>query len=59
MSEWRDIASAPKDGTRVLLAKKGVHAMHTAFWRDGVWHCGNLQYFNGPTHWQPLPLPPA
>lgn len=56
--DWQPIETAPKDETRVLLAKKGVHSMHTAFWRGGIWHCGNLQYFNSPTHWMPLPEPP-
>lgn len=60
MSEWQPIATAPKDETRGLLAREGVHAMHTAFWRNGVWMCGGMsQYFNGPTHWQPLPDPPV
>mgnify|MGYP000894219903 CR=1 FL=1 len=55
---WRPIETAPKDGTRVLLARVGIDAMHTAFWRGSTWHCGGLQYFNNPTHWQPLPSAP-
>lgn len=54
---WQPIESAPKDGTRVLLSKLG--AMHTAFYRNGGWECGNLHYFNSPTHWMPLPAPPV
>lgn len=59
MSEWRPIETAPKDETRVLLARAGIPSMHTAFWRGGVWMCGGHQYFNNPTHWMPLPEPPA
>jgi hypothetical protein len=59
MAEWQPIATAPTDGTRVLLGRVGVHAMHTAFWRDDLWRTGNLGYFNNPTHWMPLPAPPA
>lgn len=59
MSEWQPIETAPKDETRVLLGRAGVPSLHTAFWRGGVWHCGNLSYFNNPTHWMPLPAPPV
>lgn len=57
--EWQNINTAPKDETRVLLARAGIAAIHTAFWRSGVWHCGNVSYFNNPTHWMPLPTPPV
>lgn len=51
-----DMDSAPRDGTRVLLMKGGVNeGMHTAFFLNGVWSCGNRQYFNAPTAWMPLP----
>lgn len=59
LTGWQPIATAPKDETRILLARAGVAAMHTAFWRGGVWHCGNLSYFNNPTHWMPLPAAPV
>jgi hypothetical protein len=55
---WQPIETAPRDGTRVLLARAGIEAQHTAFWSEGVWRCGNQQYFNKPTHWRPLPPPP-
>lgn len=58
-NEWQPIETAPKDETRVLLGRAGVHAMHTAFWRGGIWHCGGHSYFNNPTHWMPLPEHPS
>lgn len=63
---WRDIASAPKDGTRVLLA-------HASAAFDGWWDDGEGAWVDGetdndgdyiayrPSHWMPLPplpLPP-
>lgn len=67
--KWRPIESAPKDGTRLMLAKIVGHpANPTALWwacaglwsdrwnnwNDGVEPCG----LAGPTHWLPLPPPP-
>lgn len=56
--EWQPIETAPKDGTPVLVA--------TAFWvRDAYWsHAFEGWYSNHsavppPTHWMPLPPPPA
>lgn len=56
---WQPIDTAPKDETRVLLVRNDNPTMHTAFWRGGTWQCGNGQYFNNPTHWMALPMPPA
>lgn len=67
MSEWKDIETAPKDGTHVLVADSGV--VGEAFFErhDGLWywsgnhwtdaHDGSLG-LPGPTHWQPLPEAP-
>lgn len=72
-SHWQPIATAPKDGTRVLLAEPGyltgmpVHNLVTGWW------CPSAHYFEGgswcddrhisenvlATHWMPLPEPPA
>jgi hypothetical protein len=60
--EWRDIASAPMDGTHVLGANIyrgeynsiGEYWMPPArkeFWTDGEWRVY-------PTHWLPLPATP-
>ena len=53
---WRDIASAPKDGTRILVSRKYDAYDHDLIgidhWRDGGWF-SRLQM--QPTHWRPLP----
>ncbi len=66
-SGWQEIASAPKDGTRLLLARKQVMsgeltvvsghwnsggAMHMPHWST----CANIHDW---THWMPLPDPPS
>ena len=78
--KWQDIATAPKDGTVVLLFQEGRIA--TGIWIDtshevqeevardgnrvtfewvkqvsGYWDTSDDIYV--PTHWQPLPSPPA
>lgn len=59
---WQPIATAPKDGTRLLLWDgilqfTGWCAEHIGsgerFWTDG--HLGRAY----PTHWMPLPDPPS
>jgi len=65
MSEWRQIETAPKDGTRILLWPMGnKHSRHV---RSGYWHQPANPEAPGfwmpgagrPTHWQPLPEPPS
>lgn len=62
MTAWRDISTAPKDGTRILLTAPygdvpgnwiGVGAFYCAAWRDD-----RTYVLFGPTHWMPLPPPP-
>jgi hypothetical protein len=62
---WQPIETAPKDGTRVLLANRRyrfVDAGH--YWRNAnKRHPRKRWVWNGwprhePTHWQPLPAPP-
>lgn len=72
--QWLPIESAPKDGTRILLffpndvgvisgewnferfyEKPRPHFTHDQEQRWGVRH----MRANQPTHWQPLPPPPA
>jgi hypothetical protein len=65
---WQPIATAPKDGSKIILAKIAGHPAHvTAFWWaasgswsakyerwwDGVEPCG----FASPSHWMQIPLP--
>lgn len=69
MSEWQDIASAPKDGTRIMgwWPRAGDNGMcgiaewiapardYCPHWTwDGAWTPGIE-----PTHWMPLPDAPA
>jgi hypothetical protein len=71
--EWREIESAPKDGTRVLLYTPyrcdncpDSSGMCVAYWHDliGDW-CGGMlpsgrpvRFSHDNTHWRPLPAPP-
>jgi hypothetical protein len=71
---WQDIASAPRDGTEVLISGP-THPVSTAFWSDSIWASVNnptpnqgggwIQeehrsdtYVFTPTHWMPLPASP-
>ena len=64
---WRSIESAPRDGTRVLLCHSGyAHPFYDRdrmprvwvdFFRGGSWY--NTAPSGQPTHWRPLPQPPA
>lgn len=67
---WRDIASAPRDGTRFLAFGGGLDAVETAYWSGDVccWCAESVtlddlddesEGYCRPTHWQPLPAPPA
>lgn len=63
-SEWRDIASAPKDGTPVLLANARDGSIRWSLWsedrwRDGQKRVGGQVNMDSPTHWMPLPAPPT
>ncbi len=64
MSEWQPIETAPKDGTRVLAArkwKKGQWVYRIAHWADrglGNWVSDPGEWLVQPTHWQPLPPAP-
>jgi hypothetical protein len=64
--EWQPIATAPKDGTRVLLwwAKDARSRIRILRWDsdlynpEGRWTDGEYDY-DMPSHWMPLPDPPT
>lgn len=59
MSEWQPIATAPRDGTSVLIAVDGL--VHLGRWFGGAkWQIADRAFdARSPTHWLPLPAPPA
>lgn len=63
MSEWRPIETAPKDGTLVLLSIGGeVHiGLFTNGWGGPDWYDYDEKgaFMFEPTHWMPIPPPPA
>lgn len=67
MSEWQDISTAPKDGTKVLLYSKDDESeiIEVCYWiEEGIydepgWFCSDEEFcFVHPTHWMPIPDPP-
>lgn len=63
MSEWQPIETAPKDGTRVLLFRRGWAESVSVGWWGGLWETWNVaggitSEFVHPTHWMPIPEPP-
>jgi hypothetical protein len=58
---WQPIETAPRNGTRIWLADANNRV--TGYWSPpiGAWRCDWLVGETGdkPTHWQPLPDPPA
>lgn len=64
--EWRPIETAPKDGEAVLVAMSqsdgeqqvSLCSFEREWWFPGM--SGTLAEFGWtPTHWMPLPAPPA
>ncbi len=72
---WQPIATAPKNGTHVLvivMTSKEPRA-DIAHWNEGEWRAGTddcwddargkggevLGYYADATHWMPLPAPPT
>lgn len=59
--EWQPIATAPKDGTRILLYRPNCVESMAVCWRAKDWHEWWIVFgpsFHGATHWMPLPTPP-
>lgn len=71
MSEWKPIETAPKDGTEVLLLLEESSRYYSGCvvsyfdggeWRDPLHEDDAELSHSGcgkPTHWMPLPTPPA
>lgn len=58
--EWRLVRTAPMNGTEVLIYCRGRSggAQHVALWNGIEWTDGSGATLV-PTHWMPLPAPPA
>jgi hypothetical protein len=70
MSEWQPIETAPKDGTKVILNGIGESGWNndnikefeivaTGYFKFKLWQTGSIWRWKTPTHWMPLPEPPA
>ena len=60
--EWLPIETAPKDGTWVLIfdGRYGLKVIELARWIGAPHsHWGNGNNYWTPSHWRPLPAPPA
>lgn len=58
---WREIGSAPKDGTGIVAFVPGfAMGSMVLFWLDGKWRepANHLALRVDPTHWMPLPPAP-
>lgn len=66
---WRDMSSAPKDGTEILVWDEHSHIISQAVWKErhrffasGGWYdmpyTGDSRKLVRPTHWMPLPAAP-
>lgn len=51
---WQPMATAPKDGTRILTT--GLGGTVVAWWDTNGWRISNFGYLiQQPTHWLPIP----
>ena len=57
--EWQDISTAPRDGTAILAYDPKWQSAHVVAWSKNYseWKGGANRC--RPTHWLPLPPPPA
>ena len=67
MNDWQPIETAPTTGLTSVLLTDGTF-VHQAYWSPGYplhhlgwgyWEMGGQRTFLHPTHWMPLPKPPA
>lgn len=59
--DWQPIETAPKDGSRVLINRKGYAepicvGWYSQDWKE--WKSVPGEWSWKPTHWMPLPDPP-
>jgi hypothetical protein len=60
MDEWRDIGTAPKDGTDILVFHPESKEQFVCYWELGCWmFSADTGLIGSPTHWMPLPPPPG
>lgn len=67
MTQWQDIRTAPKDGTKVLLGRFAPGQLYDGRVRVDWWRSRMAAGYTGfahfnPTYWPPthwMPLPPA
>jgi len=57
---WRDIASAPKDGTMIeVIDAEAPRRRFIAGWENDGWRAPGAGHVLYMTHWRPLCAPPA
>lgn len=60
-AEWQLIETAPRDGALFLAWAPGAHGLKAIYslcaWHPGAGFC--IDELREPTHWRPLPDPPA
>lgn len=71
MGDWQPIETCPKDGTEILVCVTYSLGGNPPEWETGMWvdsisdeypwpiYERRIDLFGYPTHWMPLPLPPA
>lgn len=69
MAEWKEIESAPKDGTSILVCDARIRDWQQVVWWDDNPALGKYKWARDDwdshwhedmfTHWQPLQPPPA
>jgi hypothetical protein len=61
LAEWQSMATARKDGSRILLWDAAFRRCVVARWDFERWHIGDYGAEHEPrkaSHWMPLPEPP-
>lgn len=60
-TQWRDMDSAPRDGSKVLLYIPTLDEIFAARFENGLWQTAvwSNRVNTEPAQWMPLPPPPA